>query len=121
MIIKKNDRKMIFCEFCTYKLIVEPNATINLVEIKTSNIPGGIPELDEKTGKMKIKTMKSQNKKYKCPKCGRGVILKDIKGAYKKTFSSIEARKEKEKIEEDLKKRLEDGKPHEKPDLGMYE
>jgi hypothetical protein len=49
---KKTKRIIIFCEPCAFKTIIEKEETVNdFVEIKTSPIPGGIPELDPKTGK----------------------------------------------------------------------
>lgn len=107
-------RKMIFCEPCSFKMIIEPDQTPDLIEIKTSKIPGKIPEIDPATGKTKVYPEKKQILKYKCPKCGRGVIVKELQAAYTKTYKQLDDKLEKERVDADRKKRLEDGKPPEK-------
>lgn len=108
-------KKLFFCEFCSFKMILEEeNFSKELVEIKTSSIQTNIPKLNEKTGKIEIKPEKNQNKKFKCPRCGRGVAIKELQGAYKKTLKDIEEKSEKQKQEVDKKQRIEDGKPLEK-------
>lgn len=105
-------RKMIFCEPCSFKMILEAGTEPEgLVKIPTAPIPGGVPELDPKTGTTKVKAAIQQSPRYKCPKCGRGVVLKDLQQAYTKTFKQIDERAERQKLEADRQKRLEDGKP----------
>ena len=79
--------------------------------MNVSPIPGGIPALDQDTGKTKTKHQILQNKKDKCPKCGRGVVVKQLQEAYSSTIKKIKQKDEEEKFEEDRKKRIEDGKP----------
>lgn len=108
-------RKMIFCEPCSYKRILEANETPeDLFSIKVSPVPGGIPELDPVTGKTKVKPVTDQTKKLKCPRCGRGVVVKDLQPAYANAFKQIDDKAEKERLEADRKKRLEDGEPSKK-------
>jgi hypothetical protein len=115
-------KMMVFCEPCSFKMILENDQIPeNLVEIKTSMIPGGIPELDSKTGKTKLKPQNKQNKRYKCPKCGRGLVTKELQGAYLTTIKQIEQKAEIQKMEEDRKKRLEDGKPFERSNENSQE
>jgi hypothetical protein len=112
---QKNKAKMIFCEPCSFKMILDSDdMPDNLVEIKTSPIPGGIPVFDAKSGKTKVKSNHKQNKKFKCPKCGRGVVIKELQAAYTNTIKQIDEKQEKEKLENDRKKRIEDGMPIEK-------
>ena len=111
----KTKSRMIFCEPCSFKMILQDdNIPDSLVEIKTSAVPGGIPSLDPTTGQIKTKPSSPQKKKIKCPKCGRGVVVKELQGAYSSTIDKIKQKIEKENIEEDRKKRIEDGKPLEK-------
>jgi hypothetical protein len=112
--MKAPQRKMIFCEPCSYKMIIESDSNLNLSEIPTSPIPGGVPELDPKTGKAKIKNSTPQAKKYKCPRCGRGASVKELQPAYASALKKIDEQKEQERIALDRKQRLEDGKPIEK-------
>ena len=106
---------MIFCEPFSFKMIIEEDhLPESFFEIKTCPIPGGIPKLDEKIGRAKKKPPTNQKKKYKCPKCGRGVVVKELQGAYLKTIKQIEIKEEKIKTEEDRKKRLQDGLPMER-------
>ncbi len=112
---QKSKAKMIFCEPCSFKMILDgDDMPDNLVEIKTSPIPGGIPFIDAKSGKTKTKSNTKQSPKFKCPKCGRGVVVKELQSAYQNTIKQIKDREEKEKIESDRKKRIEDGTPIEK-------
>lgn len=108
-------KKIIFCEPCSFKMIIdEENISKELTQIKTSSIQGRIPELNLKTNKTEHKPVKNQTKKVKCPRCGRGVVVKDIQGAYEKTIKEREERTEQQKQELDKKQRIEDGKPLEK-------
>ena len=109
---KKKNNKMIFCESCSFKIIIQDDMYLeSFTDIKTSPIPGGIPALDQDTGKTKTKQQILQNKKVKCPKCGRGVVVKQLQEAYSSTIKKIKQKDEEEKFEEDRKKRIEDGKP----------
>ena len=116
---KKSKTKFIFCEICSYKKIVKNQEDIaGLVEIKTSAIPGGSPELNKISGKtdfkktkLQNKKTKLQNKKFKCPNCGRGIILKETQTAYSTTIGFLKEKEQKEKLEIENKKRIEDGKP----------
>lgn len=113
----KAKRLMIFCEPCAYKMIIQNEESMeDLVEIKTSPIPGGIPEIDLKTNKTKTKPQKKQAKKFKCPKCGRGVVAKELQGAHAVAIKQQQNKLEAQKIEEDKRKRIEDGKPLERPE-----
>jgi DNA-directed RNA polymerase subunit RPC12/RpoP len=111
--ILKSKKYMVFCEPCSYKAIIDKDES-DLVEIKTSPIPGGIPELDAKTGKTKNKPQKTQSKKFKCPKCGRGIVIKELQGAHANAIKQRDAKIEAQKIEDDRKQRLQDGKPFER-------
>ncbi len=112
-------RKMIFCEPCSFKKIIEPGEDTGLVEIKTAAIPGGIPELDPLTNKVKNKPSTPALKKFKCPRCGRGVILKDLQQAYAKTLKQIDDKKEQDRIAKDKEERLKDGVPEVKNDAAQ--
>lgn len=107
-------RKMLYCEPCSYKQIIECEDEIDLFEIKSSDIQRNIPRLNPATKRPEEKPKFKQAKRYKCPKCGRGIVLKDLQGSYAMTYKQIDQRLEKERIEEDRRKRIEDGKPPEK-------
>lgn len=107
-------RTMIFCEPCGFKKIIEPDEELNLTEIPTCPVPIDIPKLDPLTNKAKTKPAKVRNKKYKCPKCGRGVAVKELQAAYSSAFKKIDEEEEKARMALDKQKRIEDGKPIEK-------
>jgi hypothetical protein len=106
----KNHKKFIFCESCYFKKILNEEDLKNFTEIKSSPIQFKIPESKSK----KDIEFKNIVKKIKCPKCGRGVVVKNLAGAYKKTIKEIEEKLEEEKQKIDKQKRIEDGKPQEK-------
>ena len=60
---------------CNWQLITDGSDEIakKLVEIKTSPIPAGLPQIDEETKKIVTPAPKKQIKKFKCPRCGRGI------------------------------------------------
>jgi hypothetical protein len=95
-------------------MIIESDETLDLSEIPISPVPGGAPELDQKTGKIKIKSSTPQARKYKCPRCGRGASVKELQPAYANALKKIDEQKDQERIVSDRKQRLEDGKPIEK-------
>jgi hypothetical protein len=88
---KTNKRWIVFCEICSYKQIVEGEEfKVDLHQIKT--------------------TIKDQIK-LKCPKCGRGITVRNLPGAYSSTIKEIEEKQKKEHAERERKKRIEDGTP----------
>lgn len=91
MIQKPVKRWSIFCEICSYKQIVEGE------KFETS-----LPQ---------IKTTVKDQIKLKCPKCGRGITVRNIPGAYSNIIKEIEDKKRKEHAELEKKKRIEDGTP----------
>lgn len=107
-------RWFIFCEPCSYRQIIigdKPEAE-NLVEIKTSPIPGGSPVLDSKTKKAKAKPDIPRSKKFKCPQCGRGVMAKKLPDVHANAYKAVDDARRKREEESEKQKRLNDGKPH---------
>ncbi len=83
----------LFCDYCGYKRITDGSDIGDLREIKQSPIPGGSPILDP-LGKKEVKVELHQpasntngtiapkpvpqRKKFKCPKCGRVIMARQI-------------------------------------------
>lgn len=110
----KPNRSMLFCEPCGFKKIIEPEQEeLGLTEIKRPSVQGGIPQLDA-TFKTTTKAAVERKRMYKCPRCGRGVQIKELSQSYTKVLNELDQRKERERIEKDRLKRIEDGKPLEK-------
>ena len=105
---QKSSRYFIYCEPCSYKKIYEEDSN-DLTQIKVSPIPGGCPKLEK--GKTVVKKSTKQLSKVKCPKCGRGVVLKPLPEVYAKSFADIEAKQQKAREEFERQKRIEDGTP----------
>ena len=114
----KNDssRYLIYCEYCSYKKIIE-NDSINLVEIPQSKIQINI----DKTGVNKESKFIEQNKKFKCPKCGRGVRAKIPTKPYQTLLEKKDIEVEKQRVSAELQKRIEDGLPINMKDLDEKE
>lgn len=111
----KPKRQMMFCEPCGFKKIIDFNEQItDLFEVKTSPIQLKIPSLDPVSQKTVQSKFQPQAPRYKCPKCGRLVKVKELLPVYSKLFEQLEQQKVKQKQEEEMRKRLEDGKPVEK-------
>lgn len=111
---KANKRTMIYCEPCAFKKIFEPDESINLVEIKRSSVQLKGPKLNPASGTTNPAGSMTKTKMVKCPKCGRGVVVKELQSAYTKVYEEIDRREQKAREEADRIKRLEDGKPHER-------
>jgi predicted RNA-binding Zn-ribbon protein involved in translation (DUF1610 family) len=83
----------LYCDYCGYKRITDGSDVQDLREIKTSPVPGGVPQLDplakktvvvalhqpavESSGQI-VPKPSSQRKKFKCPKCGRVIMARQI-------------------------------------------
>jgi hypothetical protein len=67
-----------YCEICNYKRITDGTDIQDLVEIKTSPIPSGIPKRDFETKKVVISKPIKQKRKFKCPQCGRVISPKKL-------------------------------------------
>lgn len=52
-----------------------------------------------------------QNTKVKCPKCGRGVVVKKLPDVYSNSYDEIDRREQAAKEAQEKKKRIEDGTP----------
>jgi len=107
-------RWFLFCEPCAFKKIIKADdpADAGLVEIPQAKIPGGVPVLDPKTKKAKDKPDLSRMKKFKCPQCGRGVMIKKLPEVYEKAYKEIDEEKRKKEQELEKQRRIEDGKPY---------
>ncbi len=83
----------LYCDYCGYKRITDGSDIHDLREIITSPIPGGTPQLKpaekkavtpilhapaEVTNGTIISKSIPQRKKFKCPKCGRVVMARQI-------------------------------------------
>lgn len=111
---RKNDRMMIFCEPCSFKAIIHGQEDLkNYSPIQTASIPGGAPELDQ-NGKKKVKPSLENVQKVKCPKCGRGVVVKTLSTPYSSAYKHIDEEKEKKRLEDDRLQRIKDGVPVQK-------
>lgn len=98
------DKYLIFCEICSYKQFVKDPKELKGVERPNIPVPpntkiqpsNGIV-LTNKDVEPKIQKDIPQPVMVKCPKCGRGVIVKKIPDAYKNTDKQIRLRQQKEK------------------------
>ena len=68
----------LFCDFCCYKRITDGTDVHDLVPVKTSPIQQGIPYIDPLTKKTVMPPFKPQKLKFKCPKCGRVIMARQI-------------------------------------------
>lgn len=120
--MEANKRWFITCDYCSYKKIFEssdegplvqnrPKDITGMVEIKTSPVPGGTPQLDPHTNKTIVKPEKPQPKKTKCPKCGRGVIIKKLPDVYVNMYKEIDENEKKSRVDAEKAQRLKDGQP----------
>jgi hypothetical protein len=68
----------LYCEICNWKKITDGSDVKDMVELKTSPIPRGIPKRNVEDEKVVTQSPKPQKKRYRCPHCGRVVFSKKI-------------------------------------------
>jgi predicted RNA-binding Zn-ribbon protein involved in translation (DUF1610 family) len=84
----------LYCDYCGYKRISDGSDCQDLYEIKQSPVPGGVPQLDPmakkerqpggmhqpavETSKLFVPKPSLQRKKFRCPKCGRVIMARQI-------------------------------------------
>ncbi len=68
----------LYCDGCHWKRITDGSDVDDLVEVKRSPIPGGIPKIDPVTKKLNTPKEHKLPKRFKCPGCGRLVIPRKI-------------------------------------------
>jgi len=99
------------CEICNWTKVTDETG-LNLYEVKRSPVPAGVPYLNEKG---KIVTPKSipQPRKFRCPKCGRILGVKEAENPqekvdrYRQELAAEEERKQWETLEEEARKRYD--------------
>ena len=64
----------LYCQYCNWKKITDGSDIDNLVEMKTSPVPGAAPKWDGENKKIITYKPTPQPRKFKCEKCGRAVI-----------------------------------------------
>lgn len=104
-------RFIVFCEPCSYKRILTTDKPDDMALIKVSAVPGGVPRFDQKTGKTVTRPTQTQCGKVKCPKCGRGVVVKALPVVYSKSYDEVDKRNQAIRDAEEKRKRIEDGTP----------
>jgi transposase len=110
-----NKRSILFCEPCSFKKIIESDEdAATLVECKTSPVQLHLPTLDPTTLKPVVSKFQPQAKRYKCPKCGRVAKVRELFKPFQELLKAADQQKAKDTLEEEKRKRFEDGKPPEK-------
>jgi predicted RNA-binding Zn-ribbon protein involved in translation (DUF1610 family) len=73
----------LYCEYCNWNLVTDgtDKAAKCLKEMVVAEVPGGSPKIDPETKKIVLPKSKKPKKKFKCPKCGRGITPRIIKEA----------------------------------------
>jgi hypothetical protein len=66
------------CEICNYNRITDGSDVQDLHEMKVSPIQAGIPYRDNETKEILYRKPIKREKRFRCPKCGRVIIAKQI-------------------------------------------
>jgi len=103
----------LYCEICNWKLIVDSTQSVDLYEMKSPPIPGGIPKYNETEKEIVVPKEKEMPRKFRCPQCGRVVIPRKVSNPQEKVERHQEAieaekrRKEWEKLDLEARRRYE--------------
>jgi len=68
----------LYCEICGYKRLTDGTDIKDLVPIKTSKIQHELPYIDPLMKKTVTPPYKEQRLRFKCPKCGKVIMSKQI-------------------------------------------
>jgi predicted RNA-binding Zn-ribbon protein involved in translation (DUF1610 family) len=68
----------LYCDSCNYKRITDGTDIQDLIPVKTSSIQQGIPYIDPLTKKTVTPPYKPQKLRFKCPKCGKVIMARQI-------------------------------------------
>ena len=90
----------LYCDMCHWKRITDGSNVRDLKEIKLSNLQKNIPKLDKETRHLAPGEILKQPKRFRCPKCGRQIIPRQINNPQAKID-------EQHKLEERMRKRRE--------------
>ena len=102
-----SDVYQLFCNNCCWKRINENLNVKDLVEIKTTDVPKGIPHIDPVNGEMIVPKSLKRNKKYRCPNCGFAIIPRKIENPQEDVVQSMDIQKRIQKrLENDEKERV---------------
>lgn len=88
-----SDFYLLNCEICNYRQVTSNNSDVGLYENKTSPVPGGLPYLDQEKKEIVVKPSQPQIKKFRCPKCGRGIIAKPAKNPQDEVNKRLDQKK----------------------------
>jgi len=67
-----------YCDFCGYKRTTDGSDVQDLVAVKQSPVPAGVPYLDPVTQKLVTPKPFNRAKKFKCPNCGRVITAHKV-------------------------------------------
>jgi hypothetical protein len=68
----------LYCDCCNYRRITDGTDIQDLIPVKTSSIQQGIPYIDPLAKKTVTPTYKPQKLRFKCPKCGKVIMARQI-------------------------------------------
>jgi hypothetical protein len=119
-------RFILFCEPCGHKEVIKDVDGCDFTEVPRSSVQTNIPKLDTKSNKTVASKTNRQAKMFKCPCCGRGVVVKPIPASYthvieKREKEELDQRKKEELVqdgwipspfEEEAKKAIEEAKKY---------
>ncbi|MCK9458570.1 MAG: hypothetical protein M0R80_02940 [Proteobacteria bacterium] len=97
----------LFCNNCCWKRISENLEAKDLTEVKTTDVPKGIPHIDPVNGDMIIPKPLKRNKKYKCPNCGFVIIPRKIENPQENVEQNMDMqRRIQKRLENDEKEKV---------------
>jgi len=113
----------LFCNKCGWKRVSDHSDAHDLFEIKTVDVPKGIPHIDPVNGSMCIPKSLKRKKKYRCPNCGFAVSFHKIENPQEEVKQNMNLqRRIQKRIENDEKERLKqlerDQKKRDRPNGG---
>ena len=86
----------LYCEICGWKRITDGSDISDLYEIKCADMPTGAPKYDTLEKKTVVPPLKKRLRKFRCQKCGRGVVPRKIQNPQ----AELDAKLEKERMQE---------------------
>lgn len=68
---------MLRCDYCSWRRVTDGKNVSDLYEVSTPLVALGFPKYDEEEKKMIEPLHKEQRKRFRCPGCGRTLVVRD--------------------------------------------
>lgn len=92
---------LLMCNSCDYKKVTDAEGVQKLYEYPTNQVQKGIPLKNEETGKLDQPQMLPVKRKFRCEKCGRAIVAREIADVQANLDQKLELERRMKEIEDE--------------------